>query len=104
MGEQFDCGICYLIMHQAVTLMPCLHSYCGGCFSDWLQRSKECPNCRESVIEVKKNSLINSLIENYLSLNEHLRREAADMEMCTKRNIFTADTVSTCILYDYMFI
>ena len=38
MGEQFDCGICYQTMHQAVTLMPCLHSFCGGCFSDWLGR------------------------------------------------------------------
>ena len=62
MGDQFDCGICYQIMHQAVTLMPCLHTYCGGCFSDWLKRSKECPNCREEVITVKKNSMINSTI------------------------------------------
>lgn len=38
MAEQFDCGICYMIMHQAVTLMPCLHTYCGGCLSDWIHR------------------------------------------------------------------
>jgi E3 ubiquitin-protein ligase CHFR len=36
MGEQFDCGICYDIMHQAVSLTPCVHNFCGGCFSDWL--------------------------------------------------------------------
>jgi E3 ubiquitin-protein ligase CHFR len=38
MADQFDCGICYLTMHQAVTLMPCLHTFCGGCFSDWMAR------------------------------------------------------------------
>ena len=63
MGEQFDCGICYMTMYEPVTLMPCLHSYCGGCFSDWITRSKDCPNCREAVSEVKKNSFLNSLIE-----------------------------------------
>lgn len=36
LAEEFECGICYMIMHQAVSLMPCLHTYCGGCFSDWL--------------------------------------------------------------------
>ncbi len=65
MADQFDCGICYMIMHQAVSLMPCLHSYCGSCFSDWMGRSKECPNCREAVNEVKKNSMLNSVLHNY---------------------------------------
>lgn len=69
MADQFDCGICYLTMHQAVSLMPCLHTFCGGCFSDWMARQKDCPSCREPVTEVKKNSLINSLIENYLMIN-----------------------------------
>lgn len=69
MADQFDCGICYMIMHQAVTLMPCLHTYCGGCFSDWLKRSKDCPNCRDPVVMVKKNALVNSSIESYLLVN-----------------------------------
>jgi E3 ubiquitin-protein ligase CHFR len=67
MAEQFDCGICYQLMHQAVSLMPCLHTYCGGCFSDWLKRgSKDCPNCRDAIIMVKKNATLNSTIDSYL--------------------------------------
>ena len=79
--------------------MPCLHSFCGSCFTDWMTRSKDCPSCRELVIEVKKNSMLNSVIENFVSLNPHLKREAADLAECEKRNIFTADTVRLFILY-----
>lgn len=75
MGEELECGICYLTMFQAVTLMPCLHNYCGSCFSDWMAKSKECPNCRHLIQEVKKNSSVNSLIDYYLQLNPHLQRE-----------------------------
>ena len=69
MADQFDCGICYMIMHQAVTLMPCLHTYCGGCFSDWIKRSKDCPGCRDPVLMVRKNALVNSSIDSYLLVN-----------------------------------
>lgn len=94
MADQFDCGICYQIMHQAVSLMPCLHTYCGGCFSDWMKRSKECPSCREAVIMVKKNSLINSSIESYLIVNPQLKRSKEDLEGQEKLNIFKNEIVS----------
>ena len=82
-----------MTMHQAVSLMPCLHTFCGGCFSDWMDRSKECPTCREPVTEVKKNSLINSLIENYLSLNPQLKRSKEELETIEKRNKFKNEVV-----------
>ena len=91
LGEEFDCGICYEIMHQAVTLMPCLHNFCGGCFSDWTQRMKECPSCREPVKEVKKNNSFNSIIERYLILNPDLKRDPAIIEDLNKKNKFTCD-------------
>ena len=69
MADQFDCGICYQIMHQAVSLIPCLHTYCGGCFSDWLKRSKKCPLGCEEVLMVKKSAIVNSTIESYLLVN-----------------------------------
>eukprot|EP00347_Sterkiella_histriomuscorum_P012623 403367860 len=93
MADQFDCGICYMTMHQAVSLMPCLHTFCGGCFSDWMTRAKDCPSCREPVTEVKKNSLINNLIENYHSLNPNLKRDPKDLENLEKLNIFKNESV-----------
>jgi E3 ubiquitin-protein ligase CHFR len=54
--------------------MPCLHNFCGGCFTDWIGRSKDCPHCREKVHEVKKNAMINSVISGYLLMNPHLKK------------------------------
>ena len=34
MAENLKCQICMEIMFQPVSLYPCLHSFCGGCFSD----------------------------------------------------------------------
>ena len=93
MADQFDCGICYMTMHQAVSLMPCLHTFCGGCFSDWVARQKDCPSCRVAVNEIKKNSLINSLIENYLLLNPQLKRQEDEIRDLEEKNIFKNDLV-----------
>mmetsp|Transcript_32681 Transcript_32681/g.31904 ORF Transcript_32681/g.31904 Transcript_32681/m.31904 type:complete len:137 (-) Transcript_32681:951-1361(-) len=91
MGEQFECGICYEVMHQAVSLMPCLHSFCGACFTDWMQKMKDCPNCRLGVKEVKKNAMLNSLIEQYLSLNPGMKKNEETIKEQDARNIFTMD-------------
>lgn len=32
--EEIKCLICMEVMYQPVTLFPCLHNYCGACFSD----------------------------------------------------------------------
>lgn len=45
MAEGLRCMICTEVMYQAVTLMPCLHSFCGSCYSGWMKKSKECPFC-----------------------------------------------------------
>lgn len=93
MGDQFDCNICYMIMHQAVTLMPCLHSFCGGCFSDWVKRQKDCPSCRNPVVEVKKSAMINSLVENFLSINPGSKRQDAELKELETKNLFKNDVI-----------
>ena len=94
MAEQFDCGICFMIMHQPVSLIPCLHTYCGGCFADWMTRSKECPNCRKPVMMVNKNAQTNSTIESYLLINPQLKRDPLEIEELEKKNIFKNEVVS----------
>lgn len=86
-------------MHQAVSLMPCLHTYCGGCFSDWIKRGmKDCPNCRDDIIMVKKNATLNSTIESFLTVYPELKRSQAEIDELDLKNIFKHDIVSTNLL------
>ena len=44
--EELECAICMQIIYKAVTLIPCLHNYCGGCISDNIKRGNiTCPIC-----------------------------------------------------------
>lgn len=36
--KEFNCGICHEIMHKALVLQPCLHSFCKECCKIWLRR------------------------------------------------------------------
>jgi E3 ubiquitin-protein ligase CHFR len=74
--------------------MPCLHSFCGGCFSDWVKRQKDCPSCRNPVVEVKKSAMINSLVENFLSINPGSKRQDAELKELETKNLFKNDVVS----------
>lgn len=39
--ETLICAICHELLYDCVSVQPCLHSFCAGCFSDWMQGS--CP-------------------------------------------------------------
>ena len=45
------CGICFERPMDAI--MACKHAYCEQCAKDWLQKSDECPMCRQTI---KRNS------------------------------------------------
>lgn len=72
--------------------MPCLHNFCGGCFSDWMDRQKDCPSCRVPVDVVKKNSFVNNMVANYLLANPD-PRDKKWIDEIEAKNKFTADLV-----------
>lgn len=37
-GERLCCAICQALMHRAASLVPCMHSFCSGCISEWHER------------------------------------------------------------------
>lgn len=32
------------------SLQPCTHTYCGGCYSEWMAHSKQCPAVRNTIL------------------------------------------------------
>jgi len=91
MEENMGCGICHEILHDCVSVWPCLHSFCGGCYSEWRKRSKECPQCRKIVHNVAENHTINNLVNAFLKMNPEKRRNAADLAQLDAWNKITDD-------------
>ena len=85
------CGICIDIIHECVTLMPCLHNFCGGCFSEWMTKSHLCPKCRDPVNEARKNTTLNNIIEAYIKANPEAERDEEDRKKLTEQNKITTD-------------
>ncbi|KAK3816016.1 MAG: hypothetical protein J3Q66DRAFT_440528 [Benniella sp.] len=73
--KEFNCGICHDIMHKALVLQPCLHSFCKDCCKTWLQTSNDCPSCRRQVTKTKRDFRLNNLISAFLENRPHLQRD-----------------------------
>ncbi|TPX38995.1 hypothetical protein SeLEV6574_g07473 [Synchytrium endobioticum] len=76
--QSLTCGICQDILFQPVSAVPCLHNFCGFCFTGWMNQCKpmapDCPNCRAKCILVKKNHTIANLVEVFLKARPSKRR------------------------------
>lgn len=89
--EHLSCPICSLVFHKCVAVFPCLHNFCAGCFSDWAQRSPECPMCRKRTSSVVKNHAIDAVVDAYLQAYPDKRRTAEDLrEMDAKDRLWFA--------------
>ncbi|CAL5214675.1 unnamed protein product [Lathyrus oleraceus] len=78
--DHAKCSICLNLWHDVVTVAPCLHNFCNGCFSQWLRRSQEnhstvlCPQCRGVVHLVGKNHFLRAIAEDMIRADSSLRR------------------------------
>ncbi|KAJ1405000.1 Zinc finger, RING-type [Sesbania bispinosa] len=85
--EHAKCSICLNIWHDVVTVAPCLHNFCNGCFSEWLRRSQEkrstvlCPQCRAVVHFVGKNHFLRTIQEDMLKADSSLRRSHEEIAL-----------------------
>ncbi|XP_010602531.1 E3 ubiquitin-protein ligase CHFR isoform X2 [Fukomys damarensis] len=66
MEETLTCIICQDLLHDCVSLQPCMHTFCAACYSGWMERSSLCPTCRCPVERICKNHILNNLVEAYL--------------------------------------
>ncbi|KAL9329823.1 hypothetical protein ACSQ67_004826 [Phaseolus vulgaris] len=86
-ADHAKCSICLNIWHDVVTVAPCLHNFCNGCFSEWLRRSKEkrsdvlCPQCRAVVHFVGKNHFLRIIAEDILRADSSLRRSHDEVSL-----------------------
>ncbi|KAL8847757.1 MAG: hypothetical protein Q9221_007205 [Calogaya cf. arnoldii] len=78
--KELTCSICTEVLFQPLTLLDCLHTFCGSCLKEWFswQSSQAsaskpnpytCPSCRASVRETRPNATVTTLLDMYVQAN-----------------------------------
>ncbi|KAK2902450.1 E3 ubiquitin-protein ligase CHFR isoform X1 [Channa argus] len=91
MEETLTCVICQDLLHDCVSLQPCMHVFCAACYSGWMERSSLCPTCRCPVERICKNHILNNLVEAYLNQHPEKCRSEEDLKSMDSRNRITQD-------------
>ncbi|XP_054629601.1 E3 ubiquitin-protein ligase CHFR isoform X3 [Dunckerocampus dactyliophorus] len=91
MEESLTCIICQDLLHDCVSLQPCMHTFCAACYSGWMERSSLCPTCRCPVERIRKNHILNNLVEAYLIQHPEKCRSDEDLKSMDSRNKITQD-------------
>ncbi len=62
--KELQCPICQEMFHRPVITVPCAHTLCSSCLSQWVmaKRKGECPVCRQSVVTVVKALVVDRLV------------------------------------------
>ncbi|XP_061585739.1 E3 ubiquitin-protein ligase CHFR [Cololabis saira] len=91
MEETLTCVICQDLLHDCISLQPCMHVFCAACYSGWMERSSLCPTCRCPVERICKNHILNNLVEAYLIQHPEKCRSEEDVKSMDSRNKITQD-------------
>lgn len=79
------------VLHQPLTLLDCLHTFCGFCLKEWfaLQASRasssnqnpiSCPSCRAQVRDTRPDAKVTTLLDMYLKANPGRARDEEEKE------------------------
>eukprot|EP01059_Diplonema_ambulator_P031029 TRINITY_DN5575_c0_g1_i1.p1 TRINITY_DN5575_c0_g1~~TRINITY_DN5575_c0_g1_i1.p1 ORF type:complete len:527 (+),score=100.91 TRINITY_DN5575_c0_g1_i1:112-1692(+) len=93
--ESLTCGICQEILYKPVSCIPCLHNFCSPCYSEWMgvNSKGECPLCRSSVTELRKNHSLQSAAEALMASKPSLKRTESQIAELEKRNKITDESL-----------
>eukprot|EP00043_Microstomoeca_roanoka_P006341 m.62101 g.62101 ORF g.62101 m.62101 type:complete len:576 (-) comp13375_c0_seq1:235-1962(-) len=86
--ENLVCCICRDVLHDAASLLPCLHTFCAGCCSEWLTSNRTCPECRVHVTKMRRNHLVNNLVSVFLEAHPDKKRTSEDVATLDAANQF----------------
>ncbi|KAH7629092.1 hypothetical protein B0T09DRAFT_384109 [Sordaria sp. MPI-SDFR-AT-0083] len=100
--SELTCSICTDLLYQPLTLLDCLHTFCGACLKEWFASQAyraetsplpppppseqhkvfTCPACRDPVRDTKHDARVATLLEMFLAMNpERTRPEEERREM-----------------------
>lgn len=93
--RELTCSICTDVLYQPLTLLDCLHTFCGACVKEWFvwqatsaatstrhttASPYTCPSCRESVRGTKADWRLTALLEGFLRANPDKAKSDRDKQ------------------------
>ncbi|KAK6611081.1 hypothetical protein H4I96_02679 [Botrytis cinerea] len=95
--KELTCSICTEVLYQPLTLLDCLHTFCGSCLKEWFSwqlvsvnnaqtlippggTPYTCPSCRAPVRDTKHSSTIATLLEMFLARSPEKGRTVDEKE------------------------
>ncbi|OJJ85320.1 SH3 domain protein [Aspergillus glaucus CBS 516.65] len=90
--NELTCSICTDLLYQPLTLLDCLHTFCGSCLKEWFfvqgtrRRSSRstpkftCPSCRATVRETRPNATVTTLLDIVLASNPSQAKSVEEKE------------------------
>ncbi|KAK5103222.1 hypothetical protein LTS08_004027 [Lithohypha guttulata] len=100
--KELVCSICTEVLYQPLTILNCLHTFCGSCLKEWFSHQHRkasrsassssgnpytCPTCRAEVKDVQHNATVSNLLELFLAANpshDRSREEKDEMDQIYK--------------------
>ena len=78
--KELTCSICTDLLYQPLTLLDCLHTFCGSCLKEWFTSQAArasahtsnpytCPSCRSSVRETRPDAKVTPLLDMFIHVN-----------------------------------
>jgi hypothetical protein len=93
--RELQCFICTELLFQPLTLIDCLHTFCGACLKEWFSHQHKkasssrsssnsnpytCPTCRATVKDARHNATVTTLLDMFLTANPSRGRTKQEEE------------------------
>jgi len=94
--KELICSICTEVLYQPLTILNCLHTFCGSCLKEWFSHQHRkasssrsssstanpysCPTCRSEVVDVQHNATVSNLLELFLAANPQRDRSSEEKD------------------------
>ena len=89
--KELTCSICTEVLYQPLTLLDCLHTFCGSCSKLWFawqashtpsldSNPYTCPSCRATVRGTRPDAKINTLLDMFLQANPSKAKPSEEKE------------------------
>ncbi|EOO02233.1 putative ring finger domain-containing protein [Phaeoacremonium minimum UCRPA7] len=100
--KELTCSICTELLYQPLTLLDCLHTFCGACLKEWFSWQAAavenaqtppapgspvftCPSCRAPVRDTRHNATVATLLDMYLTANPDKAKPDDEKEEMNKK-------------------